>query len=153
MLGFRVLLLAVAVAGCASPPPPVSEKLDDLDYHAESATEAGLSDYAGGAHISYFLVWAVERDLADPDALDDAVTGPVRARDPSAFESVLDWYDGAVVTDALQSEGASFAGSCYERYVNEYGAAFGDRTYHEPDWHDYAVAARILDRLRAEGCL
>ena len=129
------------------------EELDDLDYHTESAAEAGLSEYAGGAHIAYFLVWAVERDLVAPDFLDPAVTGPVSGRDPGAFEQVLDWYDGALVTDALRDEGAAFAGSCYDQYVDEYAASFGSRTYHEPDWRGYETAAGLLDALRRRGCV
>ena len=151
-LGSPVALLAAALVGCASPQPTVTQKLDDLDYHAESATAAGLSDYAGGAHIAYFLVWAVERDLVAADHPDDTVAGLIRDRNPGAFTSVLDWFDGVVSTDVLRDEGPAFAASCYEAYSGRYDAAFGGRAYHEPNWSDYATAAGFLDALRRSGC-
>lgn len=146
------ILFAAMLAGCASPPPPVSQKLDDVDYHAESAAEAGRSEYAGGAHIAYVLVWTAERDLVAPDLSDAAVMASVADRASDAFEKMLDWHDGALTTDTFGRDGAAFASSCYDRYVDEYAAAFGDRTYHDPNWRDYETAAGLLDALRRRGC-
>ena len=127
----------------------MSQKLNDT----ESAAEAGLSEYAGGAHIAYVLVWAAEHDLLAAEHLDPAVTGPVASRDAGAFEAALGWYDGALVTDVFEREGATFASSCYDQYVDEYAAAFGGRTYHEPNWRDYEAAAGLPDALRRRGCV
>lgn len=146
------VLLFVVLAGCASPQQPMTQYLDDLAYHAEAATEAGLSDYAGGAHIAYFLVWAVERGLTAGGYPDAALTQRIRDRETEAFTSTLDWFDGVVSTDLLREESAAFAASCYEAYTGAYDSAFGGRAYHEPNWSDYEAAADILDGLRRSGC-
>jgi hypothetical protein len=150
-IGIALLVIA-ALAACTSPQPPPTQKLDDLDYHAGSAVEAGLSDGAGGAHIAYFLVWAVERGFTVADHPDDAVAQQIRDRDAAAFMSVLGWFDGVVSTDVLREEGAMFAASCYEAYTGAYDAAFGQRAYHEPNWSDYDATAGILDELRRSAC-
>ena len=149
-----VLLFGIGATGFAAQNQnsDMSEKLDDLDYHVESATEQGHSEYAGGAHIAYFLTWASERDLLDAEATDEEIESTIREREPEAFEQILDWFDGVIATDFLTEAGGTFASECYETYLEEYARETGEAQYHEPNWPMYERVRVVLDRLRQHGC-
>jgi hypothetical protein len=138
-----------------------NEKLDDLDYHAESAIDAGMSEDAGGSHIAYFLIWSHERGYLANDVIpgERDVTSKLQNQDMEAFARLLDWVDGAITTDMLTSEGRSFARSCYDRYLNRYPGwleVSDEEPYAEPTWERYERVKPMLDQLmeqwREEGC-
>ena len=130
----------------------MSEKLDDLEWHVESATAQGGGEYTGGAHIVYFLTWALERELLERGAVKEDLAGALRELEPGVFEELLDWFDGVLSTDALSVEGDAFASKCYESYLNEYTRLVGEAQYHEPNWSVYGRVREMLDELRQHGC-
>jgi hypothetical protein len=124
---------------------------DRIDWHLDSAVEAGQPEEQAFTHIGLYLAWLIRHDLHDPgmfprDHIDALKSGDMTGSD------LADDIDGKLVADVMSGEGRAFSDARYEAYLGEYAALFDDvPEYGVVDGPDaYQRVEPVLDRLYAE---
>lgn len=119
-------------------------KYDDVDWHFDSASEAGHEENAF-AHIGLYLGWLIRRDLHNPEMFtDDEVVG-VKAGSNSGSD-LADNADGKLVSALMTSDGDAFSAWYYDRYLSDFEEAFGGAD-------DYSIADDDANRATIENVL
>ncbi len=110
-------------------------KIDAFEYYADTAEEQGKSYDAGGAHITYFLGWAIERGFAahalgfdKPQyASEPELMGKQALETIAKFKQQGDEGIGLLIGDSewlmssmLKPEAASFAVEQFRVYTSDY---------------------------------
>ena len=124
---------------------------DRIDWHIESAIEAGQPAEHGSTHIGLYLAWLIRRDLHDPATFASEHLGAVKAGEMTG-SALMDDIDGKLVSDVMSPEGRAFSDARYEAYLAEFAAMFDSLPdYSVEDGPDaYARVEPVLDRLYAE---
>jgi hypothetical protein len=124
---------------------------DRLDWHIDSALEAGQPEERAFAHIGLYLAWLIRHDLHDPRFLPDDHVGAVK-RGEMTGSDLVDDIDGKLIGDLMSHEGRSFSDARYEHYVGDYAKVFGDvPEYGVDDGPEaYEKVERLLDRIYAD---
>jgi hypothetical protein len=124
---------------------------DELDWHYDTAIEAGQPEENAFTHIGLYLAWLIRHDLHDPDLIPKHHSDALK-RGEMTGSDLADDIDGKLVGDVMTPEGQAFSDAVYQRYLADYATAFGDLPeYGVAD--DAAAYARIepfIDRLYAE---
>lgn len=124
---------------------------DRIDWHIESAIEAGQPAEYGFTHIGLYLAWLIRRELHDPAMLRSEHVEAVEAGEMTGSD-LMDDIDGKLVGAVMSPEGRAFSEARYEAYLAEYAAMFDSLPdYSVEDGPDaYARVEPVLDRLYAE---
>ena len=120
-------------------------KYDDADYHEGSAIEAGQPAGNAFTHIGLFLGWLIRHDLANPQFFSAADLAAVKAGTMSGSDLQSN-VDGKLMSDMLTTEGAAFTDWYYEKYLDDYAAAFSDTD-------DYSIVDDVVSRSDIEPAL
>jgi hypothetical protein len=124
---------------------------DELDWHYDTAIEAGQPEENAFTHIGLYLAWLIRHDLHDPDLIPRHHSDALK-RGEMTGSDLADDIDGKLVGDVMTPEGQAFSDAVYQRYLADYATAFGNvPEYGVAD--DAAAYARIepfIDRLYAE---
>jgi hypothetical protein len=124
---------------------------DRLDWHLDSAIEAGQPPENAFTHIGLYLAWLIRHDLHNPEVFPSSHVAAVKSGEMSGSD-VADDVDTKLVSGVMNDEGRSFSDAFYSRYLDEFGSVFAD----EPDYGvadteaNYARIALVLDRMYAE---
>lgn len=140
-------------------------KIDAYEYYADLADDHGKSYDAGGAHITYFLGWAIERGLASHAlGFDDArnVSEP-ETMGPEAIETITRFkqegdegieslltYSEWLFSSMLTPDGATFAKAHFNTYKQRYFKVMEDKfgdNIQEISAEKYRLAKQILDGM------
>jgi hypothetical protein len=106
---------------------------DKLDWHSESAVNAGQPAEHAFTHIGLYLAWLIRHDLHNPDLIGADWADSVKAGEMTGSD-LADAIDGKLVGDAMTPEGRAFSDSYYETYLQDYEEAFaGVPAYGIPD--------------------
>jgi hypothetical protein len=124
---------------------------DRIDWHLDSAVEAGQPEEQAFAHIGLYLAWLIRHDLHDPRMFPSDRIDAVKA-DEMTGSDLADDIDGKLVADVMSSEGKAFSDARYEAYLDEYARLFDDLPdYGVADGPDaYQQVEPVLDRLYAD---
>lgn len=124
---------------------------DELNWHYDTAIEAGQPEENAFTHIGLYLAWLIRHDLHDPDLIPKQHSDALK-RGEMTGSDLADDIDGKLVGDVMTPEGQAFSDAVYQRYLADYATAFGDvPEYGVAD--DAAAYARIepfINRLYAE---
>ena len=124
---------------------------DRIDWHLDSAIEAGQPEEHAFTHIGLYLAWLIRRDLHDPRIFPPDHVAAVRAGEMTGSD-LADDIDGKLTSADMNAEGAAFSDARYDAYIREYGTLF-DRSsdYGVSDGpEEYQTVERLLDRMYAE---
>ncbi len=129
-----------------SPSHPLS--YDRLDWHADSAIEAGQPPENAFTHIGLFLAWLIRHDLHDAHSFPAAHIAALKAGEMTGSD-LADDVDGKLVAAIMAPEGQAFSDARYAAYTTAFESEFGtEEPYSVAD--DEAARARIepaIDRL------
>jgi hypothetical protein len=124
---------------------------DRLDWHVDSAIEAGQPPENGFTHIGLYLAWLIRHALHDPqlfpaDHVDAVLRGEMTGSD------LADDIDTKLGSFALSEEGRRFSDARYGAYLDAYGELFADAPDYTvvDDAASYARVEPLLDRLYAD---
>jgi hypothetical protein len=145
-LGIRTL-----TAVCSDEEAAVVTSYDRIDWHVDSAIEAGQPEEQAFTHIGLYLAWLIRRDLHDPRMFPAEHVDAVKAGDMTGSD-LADDIDGKLISADMNVEGAAFSDARYDAYVHEYSALFSEFTEYsvEDGPEAYAKVERLLDRMYAE---
>jgi hypothetical protein len=120
---------------------------DRLDWHLESAIEAGQPEEHAFTHIGLYLRWLIEHGLHDPAVIPPEHAAAVLAGEMTGSD-LADVIDTKLGSFVMTPEGAAFSDACYDRYLATYEEAFApEPSYGVPD--DQASYDRIAPRIDA----
>jgi hypothetical protein len=124
---------------------------DRIDWHLDSAVEAGQPEERAFAHIGLYLAWLIRHDLHDPRFLPDDHVEAVK-RGEMTGSDLADDIDGKLIGDVMSDEGRSFSDARYEAYLGHYAKLFGDLPEYglEDGPEAYDKVEKLLDRLYVE---
>ena len=128
----------------------MSKVYDKLDWHYESALNAGQPGERGFTHIALYLAWLIRHDLHDHDLIRDDWAEMVKGGQMKGSD-LADAIDGKLVSEAMSPEGKAFSDAYYKTYVKDYGEAFASvPDYSVPDdATTYERVASLIDRRYA----
>jgi hypothetical protein len=122
-----------------------------MDWHLDSAIEAGQPPENAFTHIGLYLAWLIRHDLHDAAFFPTAHVAAVKAGEMTGSD-LADDIDGKLVDVVLLPEGRAFSDARYAAYTAAFETAFGDEEpYSVAD--DEVARARIepaIDRLYAD---
>jgi len=132
-------------------------KYDDAEYYFLNFETDERETSDGATHIGMFFAWNALRGLASEEMHGDELA-PVRARQITGRDFVVDQSDCKLFDEDLSPEGNAFAEWYYEsRYLGDYMAVFGvsDQTADElcsvaDTWENFDRLAPVLDKRFAE---
>ena len=133
------------------PPRSFYMSYDRIDWHLDSAVEAGQPEEHAFTHIGLYLAWMIRHDLHDPRMFPAEHVEAVRAGEMTGSD-LADDIDGKLVSIDMNAEGAAFSNARYDAYLDAYNRAFRDM----PDYgvadtpEAYVKVEGILDRMFAE---
>jgi hypothetical protein len=123
---------------------------DRLDWHVDSAIEAGQPPENGFTHIGLYLAWLIRRDLHDPASFSPSHVAAVKAGAMTGTD-LSDEIDGKLVADLMSGEGRAFSDARYAAYTAAYEATFADDapwSIADDDTGDARISP-VLDELYA----
>jgi hypothetical protein len=123
---------------------------DRVDWHIDSAIEAGQPPENAFTHIGLYLAWLIRHDLHDPTFFSPSHVAAVKTGEMTGTD-LSDEIDGKLVADLMSRDGRAFSDARYSAYTAAYEQMFaGDAPWSVVD--DAAAEARIspvLDQLYA----
>jgi hypothetical protein len=125
-------------------------KYDDFDWHIGAAVEANQPEDGAFTHIGFMLAWLIRRGMGNPDMFDQDIFRQV-ADGTLRPDDLRDLFDGKLIGDILEPEGAAFLDAYYSAYFQDYAAEFADLPdYGVPDdvEHEARIDRRIDDAHR-----
>jgi hypothetical protein len=99
---------------------------DRLDWHVDSAIEAGQPPENGFTHIGLYLAWLIRHDLHDPELFPPEHIDAVK-RGEMTGSDLADDIDTKLGGFVMNSEGRAFSDACYRAYLDRYADLFGSR--------------------------
>jgi hypothetical protein len=123
---------------------------DRLDWHYESAIEAGQAPENAFTHIGLYLAWIIRHDLHNPEVFLASHVDAVKSGEMTG-SNLSDDIDTKLIPDDMSAEGRAFSDARYAAYLAEYATVFAD----EPDYSvvdepaNYARIAPVIDSLYA----
>jgi hypothetical protein len=96
-------------------------KVDDVSWHtgADDFPE-DVPEENGATHIGMFLTWAIDKGLFVDPAIPPEVVQSVRKRAMSGRDLLLNSYDGRLLSEILDDEGAAFAAKHYDGFLKDF---------------------------------
>lgn len=92
---------------------------DKADWHIKNGNGSRIPKPRGYIHIAYFYGWCVDNKLDENiEDTDEKIKNRFRNRKVTATK-LLDFYDGAFVSDMLNDLGNKFAYEYYERSMKQ----------------------------------
>jgi hypothetical protein len=124
---------------------------DELDWHYDTAIEAGQPEENAFTHIGLYLAWLIRHDLHDPELIPTHHSDALK-RGEMTGSDLADDIDGKLVGDVMTTEGQAFSDAVYQRYLADYATAFADVPEYGvvDDAASYARIEPFIDRLYAE---
>ena len=124
---------------------------DELDWHYDTAIEAGQPEENAFTHIGLYLAWLIRHDLHDPELI-PAHHSDALKRGEMTGSDLADDIDGKLVGAVMTAEGQAFSDAVYQRYLADYATAFADVPEYGvvDDTASYARIEPFIDRLYAE---
>ncbi|HET9084448.1 MAG TPA: hypothetical protein VFN41_08600 [Candidatus Limnocylindrales bacterium] len=98
---------------------------DRMDWHLDSASEAGQPEENAFTHIGLYLAWLIRHDLHDPSIFPSDHIEAVK-RGEMTGSDLADDIDGKLIGQDMTAEGRAFSDARYEAYLGEYGELFDD---------------------------
>jgi hypothetical protein len=123
---------------------------DKLDWHYDSAVEAGQPPENAFTHIGFYLAWLIRNDLHDPSLFPASHVAAVKSGEMTGSD-LADDIDTKLVSAVMNAEGQAFSDARYRTYLAGYAAVFAN----EPEYGvsdepaSYARIAPSIDRLYA----
>jgi hypothetical protein len=145
----------LAARGRLTPSVPVADAAsvstyDRLDWHYDSAVEAGQPPENAFTHIGLYLAWIIRHDMHNAEIFPASHVAAVKSGEMSGSD-LSDDIDTKLWPGAMNAEGRAFSDARYAAYLAEYEAAFADRSDYsvtdDPD--NYALIAPVIDSLHA----
>jgi hypothetical protein len=123
---------------------------DKLDWHYDSAIEAGQPPEHAFVHIGFYLVWLIRHDLHNPKAFPPAHIEAVRRGEMSGTD-LADDVDTKLVSMVMNEEGRAFSDARYPTYLEAYSAAFSAQPEYTvvDDPANFARIEPVIDELYA----
>lgn len=136
-------------------------KYDDASWHDEGmdGCPVGVAENAGATHIGIFLAWAITRDHAGQEHVEESPgeIAAVKERRMTGAQFLLKVCDGKLIDDDLDDQANGFARKYYSAaylgewsYVGDYEQILGEglpTTYHVADtWENFDKIAPVIDR-------
>ena len=124
---------------------------DRIDWHLDSAIEAGQPEEHAFTHIGLYLAWLIRHDLHDAGWFPPEHVGAIMSGEMSGSD-LADHIDGKLFSGLMSAEGAAFSDARYAAYVNEYIALFDELPeYSIQDGPEaYSKVEPLLDRMYAD---
>jgi hypothetical protein len=123
---------------------------DRIDWHLDSALEAGQPPENAFAHIGLYLAWLIRSDLHDPELFPAAHVAAVKAGEMTGSD-LADDVDGKLLDVMMTAEGRSFSDARYSAYTAGFEATFADEAPYSvvDDGAAYALIGPVIDQLHA----
>jgi hypothetical protein len=123
---------------------------DRLDWHYDSAVEAGQPPENAFTHIGFFLAWIIHHNMHNPKVFPASHIAAVKSGEMTGSD-VSDDIDTKLWSGDMNAEGRAFGDARYATYLAEYEAAFADRSDYSvaDDLENYALIAPVIDSLYA----
>lgn len=128
--------------------------IDRIDWHAESAEQAGFPYKNGGTHIGMYMAWIINHHLEDEFHQEESQTEleQVRTRQMTGLQFLTAMCDEKFWEEDLNDEGFKFTQAYYEsqQYFKDYDAALVyskglTETYAvEDSWENYDLIAAVI---------
>jgi hypothetical protein len=121
---------------------------DRLDWHVDSAVEAGEPPENGFTHIGLYLAWLIRHDLHDPELFPPDHINAVK-RGEMTGSDLADDIDTKLLSMEMTTEGAAFSDARYADYLDAYGEVFSDQSAYSvvDDAESYAIVEPLIDGL------
>ncbi|RZG43071.1 DUF7832 domain-containing protein [Acinetobacter wuhouensis] len=128
--------------------------IDRIDWHAESAEQAGFPYENGGTHIGIYLAWIINNHLEGEfhqEESEDEIA-QVLARKMTGRDFLIQMCDEKFCEEDLNEEGFAFTQAYYEsnEYFKDYDATLVhakglENTYAIDDtWENYDLMAPVI---------
>ena len=85
---------------------------DRLDWHLDSAIEAGQPPENAFTHIGLYLAWLIRRQLHAPEVFPAGHVAAVKAGEMTGSD-LADDVDGKLLESIMTAEGRAFSDACY----------------------------------------
>jgi hypothetical protein len=124
---------------------------DRIDWHLDSAIEAGQPEEHAFAHIGLYLAWLIRRNLHEPRTFPEELVAAVKAGEMTGSD-LRDVIDGKLTEADMSAEGVAFSDARYEAYLDAYAARFAQLPEYgvEDGPATYEKVEPILDQMYAE---
>ncbi len=130
--------------------------IDRIDWHGESAEQAGFPNENGGTHIGIYLAWMINHHLEGEFHQEESAEEleQVRTRQITGREFLTRMCDEKFLEEDLNEEGSAFTQAYYEsnEYFKDYDATLVDSngltdTYAVEDtWENYYLMADVISQ-------
>ena len=130
--------------------------IDRIDWHGESAEEAGFPNENGGTHIGIYLAWIIQHHLEGEFLQEESAEEleQVRNREITGREFLISMCDEKFWEEDLNEEAFAFTQAYYEthEYFNDYDAtlvhpkALTDTYAVEDTWENYDLMAVVISQ-------
>ena len=123
---------------------------DRLDWHYDSAIEAGQPPEHAFTHIGFYLAWIIRHDLHNPEMFPASHVDAVKGGEMTGSD-LSDDIDTKLLPHDMNAEGRAFSDARYAAYLAEYAKVFAD----EPEYSvvdepaNYARIAPVIDSMYA----
>ena len=124
---------------------------DKLDWHFDSAIDAGQPPENAFTHIGFYLAWLIRHDLHNPRTFPSDHIEAVKRREMTGSD-LADDIDTKLTSEDTNAEGRAFSDARYSTYVSEYQGLFPNLPDYGvvDDGANYEQVEQVLDRLYAD---
>jgi len=134
--------------------------IDRIDWHSESAEQAGFPYENGGTHIGIYLAWAINNHLEGEFHQEESEEElqQVRDRKITGRDFLIQMCDEKFWEEDLNEQAFAFTQAYYEsnQYFNDYNEilvhskGLSDTYAVEDTWENYDLVAAIISQKYAE---